>query len=370
MWRMRQDAATYNDPMMSRFRLLAPRAIWRNGDVRALGALGLVSAVTLWNRFAFDSWLAGLDIATFLLPWYIHLGERLRSLDHPGWNPHLFSGTPFAGDPQSGWIYLPAMLAFVITPSATGFKMMVAMHVIIAAVGLYALARVLGMRPIAALIAATVYLTGPFLHWNTYCCMIFGQFATWAPVMLLGIELAVRSRQWGSRWVWSLVAGFALSQILASCMGQGALFALLLTGSYLVYRACFAGQGSTRWRDRLAVAAVTGFAVVALGAAFGAGGLWPRFEVNAVANLAGGDSSALGPSGANNPHGHLLSSCSRLLGAATAGESRRPAEPSLSWPCFRRSWPGGALLSRPSLVWCLCRSCSPRTPRRYIASTI
>lgn len=314
--RTRDDSATYNDHTMSRLRRLTQRSIARNADVRALAMLAMVSAVTLWNRFAFDSWLARLDISTFLLPWYIHLGERLRSLDLPGWNPHLFSGTPFAGDPQSGWMYLPAMLAFVISPSAVGFKLMVAIQAIVAVGGLYAFTRVLGMRPIAALIAATMYLTGPFLHWNTYCCTIFGQFATWVPMMLLGVELALRSRQWGSRWLWWLVAGFALSQIFASWLGQGAVFALLLLGSYVVYRACFPDHACARWRGRLVVAVVTGCAVVALGAAFGAGGLWPRFEINAVSNLAGGDYSALGPSGADNPPWTTSRLMMQLLGNA------------------------------------------------------
>ncbi len=46
--------------------------------------------------------IVGLDAAAFFFPMFSFLGEQLRSGDIPGWNPYQFSGTPFAGDPESG----------------------------------------------------------------------------------------------------------------------------------------------------------------------------------------------------------------------------------------------------------------------------
>jgi hypothetical protein len=110
--------------------------------------------VVAWNRLTFDAWLGRLDLMTFFLPWYDFLGQRLRALDVPGWNPHLFSGAPFAGDPESGWMYGPAMLLFTLFVTATtAFKGMVALHLLIAGFSTYALARVLGMGPLAGRIA-------------------------------------------------------------------------------------------------------------------------------------------------------------------------------------------------------------------------
>ena len=86
-------------------------------DARALAVLVGLTTLVAWNRLAFDGWLARMDLITFFLPWYAFLGERLRAFDVPGWNPHLFSGTPFAGDPGSGWMYLPAMLFTPSSPS-------------------------------------------------------------------------------------------------------------------------------------------------------------------------------------------------------------------------------------------------------------
>ena len=57
-------------------------------DVVALGALLaavlFVLGVAFWSRYN----LYRLDIVTFYIPWYEHLGERLRDADIPGWMPY------------------------------------------------------------------------------------------------------------------------------------------------------------------------------------------------------------------------------------------------------------------------------------------
>jgi hypothetical protein len=60
----------------------------------------------------------GMDSATAFYPWYAFLGQRLRAGALPAWNPAQFSGTPFAADPESGWMYLAAMVLFTALPLA------------------------------------------------------------------------------------------------------------------------------------------------------------------------------------------------------------------------------------------------------------
>ena len=206
-------------------RLLAPGV----ADLLAILALVIVTAVVAANRFVFDAWLTRMDLLTFFLPWYTFLGDRLREFAVPGWNPHLFSGAPFAGDPESGWMYAPAMAAFTLIGEATAaFKGMVALHLLIAGLTTYAFARVLGMGAFASLTAATLYITGPFLHWTTHCCLIFSQFATWIPLSLLGAELALRAGRWRERVLPWFLTGFAISQMVAGWIGEGWLYAFLL----------------------------------------------------------------------------------------------------------------------------------------------
>ncbi|MGH2614684.1 MAG: YfhO family protein [Thermomicrobiales bacterium] len=280
-----------------------PRS-WRP-DGTALAILTAMTAIVAWNRLTFDSWLTRFDLFTFFLPWYTFLGERLRAFDIPGWNPHLFSGAPFAGDPESGWMYLPAMLFFALLPTLAAFKGMVAFHLAIAAFSTYAFARVLGMGAVPSLTAAVVFLVGPFLQWNTHCCLIFAQFAAWIPLALLGVELAMRAPSWRDRLIPWFVGGFAISQMLGGWIGEGWLYAMLLPAAYIGYRALLSPPRSgLNLRRRLSDGITTGIGVLGSGLALAAAGILPRLTVNAETNLAGGDYAALGAAGVlNSPWG-------------------------------------------------------------------
>src|SRR5262249_56271801 len=104
----------------------------------------------------------------------------------PAWKPAEFAGGPFAADPQSGWTYLPAMLLFAALPLALAANAYLLFHVAVAGFATYALARALGLRPLAALVAAAAYeLSGP-VYDRSVCCPAQLQVATWMPLLLLG----------------------------------------------------------------------------------------------------------------------------------------------------------------------------------------
>lgn len=293
------------------------------GDAWALLVLLALTVLVAWNRFVFDSWLSRFDVYTQFLPWYHYLGERTRELDVPGWNPHLLSGTPFAGHPMSGWMYLPAMVAFSLFPVLVGFKVMVASHLVIGGLSSYAFVRVLGMGPLAALVAAVVFAFGPFLEWNTYTSLQFAQFAAWIPVALLGIELALRASEWPRRLVpWSL-AGVAVSQMFAGWVGEGWLYAMLLPSAYIGYRAVLAPpRRCLRLSERLALCAASGAAVLGSGVALGAAGILPRLSTNAQTNLAGGSYADLGGGGTLNAPWELDYLFTQIMGMGTGYHHR------------------------------------------------
>lgn len=275
----------------------------RRADLAAVLLLLLLAAILAWNRAIFDSWQVRMDLLTFFLPWYTFLGDSLRTLSVPAWNPHLFSGAPFAGDPESGWMYFPAMLMFALIPQATAaFTGMVVVQLAVAAGTTYALGRVLGMGTLGSFTAALLYLTGPFLHWNTHCCLIFSQFATWIPLSLLGIELALQAADWRSRLVPWCLSAFALSQMVAGWIGEGWLYAFLLPAAYIGYRTFLSPpQPGIFLVKRLLTGFATGLATLGLGSALAAAGMLPRYLVNAETNLAGGDYSKVGDAVLNPP---------------------------------------------------------------------
>ncbi|HEY7036060.1 MAG TPA: YfhO family protein, partial [Thermomicrobiales bacterium] len=258
-----------------------------------------------------DRWVARVDVITFYLPWYAHLGEALRHLDVPGWNPFVFSGTPFAGDPQSGWAYLPAMFAFTLFSPIPAMKVFAIIHLLVGGLSTYALARVLGMGTTPALVAGTAFAFGPFLTHNTTCCTIMSQIAPWVPLAFLGVELSLRAQTWTGRGLAWWLTGLAISQMLAGWIGQGAYNGVLAVGSYLAYRTLIdgphppapspdRGRGGARrvvsplprkgegLGVRAGQALIHAAGIFGFGFLLGAAGVLIRLDVNSATNLAGG----------------------------------------------------------------------------------
>src|SRR5439155_655544 len=79
------------------------------------GPFLIVGAVlVVLHDFAFGGRItfAQADVAAYWLPTYCHLGRSLAAGHIAAWNPFSLGGTPFAADPQSGWMYLPVMVLF------------------------------------------------------------------------------------------------------------------------------------------------------------------------------------------------------------------------------------------------------------------
>ncbi len=283
----------------------------------SLALLVVLAGLALVNRIAFDAWLARFDMFTFFVPWYAHLGARLREFDIPGWNPALFSGTPFAGDPESGWMYLPAMLSFTLLPVLAGFKALAALHLAIAGAGAWVLARSLGLGPAAALAAGLAYVLAPLLQWNSYCCLVMNQFAVWIPWVLLGLELGLRQPTWRGRIApWSLAA-LAISQQFAGFVGQGWVLAPLLAAAWIAYRTLLdPARPAATLNARLADGIASGALSIPGGMLLGAAGILPRIEFNAQSNIPFGDYRAHGAQGILNPPWSVPHLLAQLMGDA------------------------------------------------------
>lgn len=256
-----------------------------------LGVAGvlLVTIVLAWHRLYLENGLAYLDVVTFYMPWYAHLGEAVRALDIPGWNPYLFSGTPFAGDPQSGWWYFPAMLFFGVLDPIPAYQAFIIFHLALAGISTYVLCRIWRMAIIPALLAGAAYQSGPFVS-HVSCCLIHIQLATWIPTALIGVEQIVRNKHLNRRALGWLITGFAMSQMIAGWPGQGMYNGCLLVGGYLAFRLLLSSEnGALGWKDRLVrligdSAGTLGFAIT-----WAAAGLLPRLDIVSRTNVAWGE---------------------------------------------------------------------------------
>ncbi|MDP8951070.1 MAG: hypothetical protein M3N18_02335, partial [Actinomycetota bacterium] len=350
---------------MLRFRVLPPAMVRRRPDFAAVLVLFTLTVVGAWDLLGAET-VVGMDAATQAYPWHSFLGESLSSGDVPGWNPHQFSGTPFSADPLSGWTYLPAMLLFALLPLAGAAKSYLFLHLLLAGLSIYALARSLGMGIPGALLAAVAYEFNGFLYLSNTCCFGHVPVVCWLPLAILGAELAIRSSGRPVQGLWWGVSGLALSQILASWLGQGSYYALLTLGGYMAYRILlfppssgppgeparrtafsyemlgtpFLGDPKSRIRlgslpetcaraattvlrplrkaapvvgSRLLRCVLHGGAVLAFGFGLAAAGILPRLEFNALSNLAGGYPEAEGAAGAEETGGWYMVDWGLLL---------------------------------------------------------
>ena len=257
-------------------------------DLVAVIALFLVTTLAMWDLIVGGTML-GQDAAVYFYPIYEALGERLRAGDVPGWNPAQFGGAPFAGNPQSGWMYLPAMLLFTLLPVESAANAFMFLHLFGAGLGTYGLARVLRLGVPGALVAAMAYAFTGFLYERTVCCFAYGGIALWLPLMLLSAEMGLRSRDRLRMGLWWALGGVALSQALAAWLGQGAYYALLALGGYMAYRTLLSPPAHMESiRSKILALALHGTALLAFGFGFAAAGVIPRLEYNAFSSLSGG----------------------------------------------------------------------------------
>ena len=272
--------------------------IERHKDIAVGLLLAALALVAVWDLVDGGT-VVGKDTVTQYYTWYSYLGERLRAGDVPGWNPHQFSGAPFAGDPLSGWTYLPVMILFTLLPVSAAANGFLYVHLLLAGLFTYALARALRMNLAGALLAAVAYEFNVFLYWRNLCCSPYASVMAWLPLALLGVELAVRSARWPQRGLWLGVGGLALSQILAAWPGQGSYYSLLALGGYVAYRTLlFPPENVRGLRGRVFDALIHGGGVLLFGFGLAAAGLLPRLEYQRLSNLADGYASLEGVRGA------------------------------------------------------------------------
>jgi hypothetical protein len=227
------------------------------------------------------------DWPAFFFPIYAYLGEHLRGFDIPGWNPFQFSGAPFASDPESGWGYLPAMLIFVLLPIGPAISVFVGFHIVLSAGAAYVLARLTGLAPSGAFVAGIAYAF-PWLVPAASGRVLSVQVTTWLPVALIGVELARLQASPARRFAGLALSGLAISQILASWLGQGSYYALLIIGGWVAWRMLANSPSGWTIRERLTGLVWIGGGVLLIGFSLNAAALLIRLEANAQTTVADG----------------------------------------------------------------------------------
>ena len=129
------------------------------------------------------------DPASVFFPWVKFLGHSLRQGAFPQWNPYLLGGVPVSPNGFFSTYYPLFWISRWLSPFDT-YNVFVALHLILAATGVYAFARVLGCRVASSWIVGLLALTSDFwVHWSLHLVHLVA-FA-WLPWVLAAAHLAV-----------------------------------------------------------------------------------------------------------------------------------------------------------------------------------
>ena len=188
-------------------------------------------AVLMNDYFAGIISKTNTDIPSVFVPNHCFMSDSLRQGTIPAWNPTLMGGTPFAGDPQSGWMYLPAMLFGVLLPCGNAVSFLLVFHLWLAGIGVYAFLRSEGCSREAAT-GAGIVLALSAAGSNLVNSLPFGGALGWPAVLLACASQFFSARDWAGRLLWLVPTALAWGQLAAIHLSQGL---VLGTGALLAF---------------------------------------------------------------------------------------------------------------------------------------
>jgi hypothetical protein len=205
----------------------------------AAGLLALLTAGFFWQILFTPAWMpaGGGDLAPFLYPNYRFAAGQLRQGVLPLWNPHLYSGAPFAADIQTGLFYPLNLLVFLLVPnfSYEWLEYLAVFHFWLAGATMYLCLRLLktsgpALSPPAALAGAVAF------EFSDLFIVHFGNLnmiavAAWLPLVFLLFQRSLAQRSFGM----AAAAGAALAVATLAGHIQITLFILLTLGLYTLY---------------------------------------------------------------------------------------------------------------------------------------
>jgi hypothetical protein len=216
------------------------------------------------------------DISQQFIGWRLFAFDEIANGHWPLWNPYLFCGQSFVGNWQTAMFYPPNYLHLLL-PMGQAMTAVIALHVYLGGLTLFAWIRYRGASRLASVVGATAYmLSAPILGHAypghiTWMCVV-----AWTPALFLAVDGYLDTRRAKYLWIGS---GALAMQVLAG-YPQPVYITLVGATLYVILNLTF---------DRLR--ALPGLAaMVALGVALSAIQFLPGVETGMESNRAGGTS--------------------------------------------------------------------------------
>jgi len=183
--------------------------------------------------------------------------EAFRQHQFPVWNPYNAAGVPLLAQAQSN-PFNPLKLVYYLFPHSRGYDLFLLARLLVAGLGTFAFARILGLRFLSALVAALAFsysgaVLGHFTLTDTHVYVIL-------PLLLLALETLARRPQPSS----ALLGGLAAALVVLSGHLEVALLALAAGTVYYLARVAHLRRGGWRNIPAAFLAVLTFLGVVAL----------------------------------------------------------------------------------------------------------
>jgi len=251
----------------------------------------VVSVLVAMRGFVFANDLTNQhpDILTFWLPRSCLMGRTLAAGHVPLWNPFEMIGTPFAADPQSGWLYMPSMLLSWVFGCGGGLRAFIVLQPILAGLGLHWFLRKEGLHRAPAT-AGGLSIAMMISVSNVGISLPFSGTLAWTPFALVGASGYFSAERWSRRLPWVALAALAWGQVASAHLSHGLVMCTGVVAAYVIGRGVHEVRAE-RLRPLRALAMGLGFLAFLPIANLAI--LLPRFALTSRSSLRGGY-SALG----------------------------------------------------------------------------
>jgi len=187
----------------------------------------------------------------------LHVGGEF-----PLWSPELYGGYPIFADGEHGLASPLVLVALLLLSPERAFVAVRLVHLCVAALGGYALARAWRLPRTSATLAGLTFALGSFLQAQVHHENVV-RTAAWLPLSLACLEHALRSAD-RARFRWAAASAVTIGLSAHGLHAQILAIDLLVVGLYTLLRG-MAGpvRGAGRvWQRSKAIGAVAGFAVL------------------------------------------------------------------------------------------------------------
>ena len=153
--------------------------------------------------------LIGGDVASAYYPWFDVASYWFKKGILILWDPYVYSGKPFMGEPQPGLFY-PLNWIFMLLPARggginlDGMQALLILNYFLMACFTFLLARSIGLSPYGAAAAGVSFALGGYtVHIFGYVNKLSG--FVWMPLVILCFRRALLSEHWKARVRWGVM---------------------------------------------------------------------------------------------------------------------------------------------------------------------